>query len=419
MQKEVRISKKIVPSFYDAWRIYDDLKITNVFEKGGRGSSKSTTISCKMVMNRMTTLTHGLCCRKFKNTLRKSVRNQIIWSIYHLEVQSSWYWSDTESGDMTITYKPTGTKIFFEGADGEKIKGWKTPKMPTVDIWFEEITEFKTEEELSSIKLSIMREILSDGYKYTFFHSYNPPKRKHNWINKTCESVIIPPNTYIHHSTFLDNPFLPQQWIDEAEHIKSSNKRRYNWEYLGEPIGSGVVPFDNLTFRTITDAEFNSFDNIRQGSDWGYAVDPLAFVRWHYDKTRRIIYGMNEIYGIKISNREFNDKLKLNSYNNTMTVADSAEPKSISEMNSYGSRFIGAKKGQGSVEFGEKWLDDLEEIIIDPQRTPNIAREFESIDYMVDKDGNIKSKLEDKDNHTIDATRYCFENDMKTTKWGW
>ena len=65
------------------------------------------------------------------------------------------------------------------------------------------------------------------------------------------------------------------------------------------------------------------------------------------------------------------------------------------------------------VEYGEKWLDDLEEIVIDPKRTPNTAREFENIDYQVDTDGNPKPKLEDKDNHTIDAVRYACENDMK------
>ncbi|TQO56049.1 terminase large subunit, partial [Paraclostridium bifermentans] len=53
-------------------------------------------------------------------------------------------------------------------------------------------------------------------------------------------------------------------------------------------------------------------------------------------------------------------------------------------------------------------------IVIDNKRTPNIAKEFENIDYQTDKDGNIMPKLEDKDNHSIDATRYALELDMKT-----
>ena len=123
---------------------------------------------------------------------------------------------------------------------------------------------------------------------------------------------------------------------------------------------------------------------------------------------------MDEIYGVKLFNRELAEKLKKRNYDKTLTTADSAEPKSIAEMkNEHSCNFKGAKKGPGSVEYGETWLDDLEEIVIDAKRTPNVAREFENIDYETDKDGNPKAKLEDKDNHTIDATRYALEKDMK------
>ena len=199
--------------------------------------------------------------------------------------------------------------------------------------------------------------------------------------------------------------------------MKEKNPLKYRWIFLGEPIGSGVVPFSNLVFRKITDEEVASFDNIRQGNDWGYATDPLAFVRLHYDKTRRKIYFIDEIYGVKLFNRELAERLKKKGYDKTLTTADSAEPKSISEMKcEYDCNFKGAKKGPGSVEYGENWLDDLEEIVIDVNRTPNVAREFESIDYQTDRDGNAKAKLEDKDNHTIDATRYALENDMRNSK---
>ncbi len=70
-------------------------------------------------------------------------------------------------------------------------------------------------------------------------------------------------------------------------------------------------------------------------------------------------------------------------------------------MRGYDIRIKGAKKGPGSVEYGEKWLDDLEEIVIDPIRTPKTAKEFEDIDYQVDADGNPKAKLEDTNNHCL------------------
>ena len=92
-----------------------------------------------------------------------------------------------------------------------------------------------------------------------------------------------------------DNPYIAEQTLQRIEVLKEQNERKYRHTWLGEPIGSGVVPFDNLVFRTITDEEIKRFDNIRQGIDWGYGADPFAFVRWHHDKTRRVIYAIDDI----------------------------------------------------------------------------------------------------------------------------
>lgn len=398
----ISIKEKILPNFYDMWRACKNPNILNIVCKGGRNSSKSTTISIRLIFNRMKYNSHALVIRKIDKTIRRSCREQLIWAINHLNVQDYWDYSNTPSGDMTLTYIPTQTKIFFEGANNpEKIKSYKTSDKPITDVWFEELAEFKTEEEITVITNSILRAGLSDDLYYKFFYSYNPPKRKQSWLNKKYESSLIANHTYIHHSTYLDNPFVSNFFSLEAEHVKKTNKRLYDWDYLGKPIGSGIVPFNNLEFRKITDEEINSFDNIKQGNDWGYATDPNAFVRWHYDKTRRKIYAIDEIYQVKLSNKELSEILIRRGYNKYVTIADSSEPKSIDELKSYECHFIGAKKGAGSVEYGEKWLDELEAIVIDPERTPNIAKEFENIDYQVDKEGNTIAKLEDKNNHCI------------------
>lgn len=133
------------------------------------------------------------------------------------------------------------------------------------------------------------------------------------------------------------------------------------------------------------------------------ATDPLAYVRWHYDKKRNGIYAMDEYYGQKISNREFAKWIHKKGYQSDEIFADSAEPKSIAELKNEHDvkRVKGVKKGPDSVEYGEQWLDDLDFICIDPLRTPKIAWEFENIDYQTDKDGNPKPRLEDKDNHCV------------------
>ena len=87
----------------------------------------------------------------------------------------------------------------------------------------------------------------------------------------------------------------------------------------------------------------------------------------------------------------------------------------LDELNSLGQMTVlGAKKGPDSVEYGIKWLQKLEQIIIDPVRCPNTAKEFISYEYERDKEGNFISKYPDKNNHSIDATRYSREQDMNS-----
>ncbi|OAB25249.1 terminase [Paenibacillus macquariensis subsp. defensor] len=409
--ERIKLSEKITPHFHSFWKVSNSHKYLKHVLKGGRGSGKSAQVALKIVKDMMKYPVTTLCIRKVARTLEESVFEQLKEAIEILGVGQ--YWRVVKS-PLQLIYTPVGNKIIFRGADDPaKIKSIKMSKFPIAFLWIEEMAEFKTEDEVSTIEKSVLRADLGDGLFYAFYYTYNPPKRKQSWVNKLYESHIIPTNTYVHHSTYLNNPHLGKESIGEAEELKRTRIQRYEWEYLGKAIGSGVVPFDNLSFRAITDDEIKSFDNIRQGIDWGYGVDPFSFGRWHYDKTRRKLYALDEFYGVKLSNREAADWIIKKGYQNDMSIADSAEPKSVDEMRGYGLRIKGAKKGPGSVEYGEKWLDDLEEIVIDPKRTPNTAREFENIDYMTDADGNPRAKLEDKDNHAVDQCRYAMEGDMK------
>lgn len=394
------------------WNKAKDKGTLNVVCKGGRGSGKSSDVAIMLTTLIMNHAVNAVVIRKIDNTLVTSVYEQIKWAIEQLGVTA--YFKFTKS-PMEIHYLPRGNKIIFRGAQNpERLKSLKDSKFPYALAWIEELAEFKNEDEVTTITNSLLRGELGDGLFYKFFFTYNPPKRKTSWVNKKYETQFQPMNTFVHHSTYLDNPFISKQFIEEAEAAKQRNEKRYHWEYLGEAIGSGIAPFENLEFRTITDEEYSTFDNIRNAVDFGYATDPLAFVRWHYDKKKNTIYAMDELYGVKISNRQLSKWLHEKEYASEEIAADSAEPKSIAELQDDFNipRIYGVKKGADSVEFGERWLDDLDAIVIDPKRTPNIAKEFENIDYQTDKDGNPKPRLLDKDNHTIDATRYAFEDDM-------
>ena len=233
------------------------------------------------------------------------------------------------------------------------------------------------------------------------------------------------PDMLQHHSDYRSVPaaWLGEQFIADAEHLKSVKPEAYRHEYLGEITGTGAEVFTNLTHRTITDEEISHFDHIRRGLDWGYASDPFAYVACNYDKTRRRLYIFDEIYQVRLSNAASARLVQQHNPLNQEVIADSAEPKSIADYRAAGIHIRGARKGPDSVDYGIKWLaEELEAIIIDPDRCPNTWREFYGYELERDANGNFKAGYPDKNNHTIDAVRYALEDEMHrggTTIGGW
>lgn len=134
------------------------------------------------------------------------------------------------------------------------------------------------------------------------------------------------------------------------------------------------------------------------------------------------MYIFSEVYKVGLSNEKLWEEILKKKISKATITADSAEPKSIDKLNSLGKMYVkGAKKGPDSVEYGIRWLQDLEEIIIDNVRCPNTAREFSLYEYERDKYGEFKSKYPDLNNHSIDATRYAMEDEMRvnTMKLGY
>nr|DAX56692.1 MAG TPA: large terminase [Caudoviricetes sp.] len=413
-RKQLKISDLLTPRFYPLYSAWKSNKYTRLVCKGGRGSAKSTNIALILVVDLMQYPVNTICFRKVGETLRKSVYEQIKWAIKFLGVEE---YFEYKLSPLEIMYKERGNKFIFMGVDDpQKSKSIKEAQFPVARYWFEELAEFKNEDEVETVLNSIFRGKLEKGLIYKGFFSYNPPKMKHNWVNKKYNYSFIENNVYVHHSTYLENPHISEEFIKEAEAVKAKDETKYRLVYMGEPIGNGLVPFPNLEIREIEASEIAGLEKFRNGVDWGYGVDPLAFVRWGYDKKKGIIYALDEYYGVGLKNRNLANYILSKGYDE-LVMCDSAEPKSIDELKEYDISAWGAKKGAGSVEYGEKWLSDLEAIVIDPKRTPNISREFEMIDYDTDREGNPLPRLCDSNNHTIDATRYAFSNDMKKGKW--
>ena len=206
-----------------------------------------------------------------------------------------------------------------------------------------------------------------------------------------------------HKSTYLQAPveWLGEQFIAEAEHLKATDERAYEHEYLGVPVGTGGNVFENIELRDISDKEIAQFD-------WGWFPDPFAFIRIHYDRARETLYIVDEIYGNKLTNEESAKRIKDKGYTDAYVTCDSAEPKSIADYRASGVPAKEAIKGPGSVDYGMKWLQ-RRKIVIDRRRTPNAYREFVGYEYERNKDGEIISGYPDENNHLIDAARYAME----------
>lgn len=397
-------------AFVDLNRWIDDRKYREYWLEGGRASIKSSFWSQKLI--EILENNPNMCAiaiRKVGNTLKDSVYSQIQWGIDKLaetypEVASHWICTKSP---LEIKNKNTGQIIYFRGADDPgKIKSIKPPKDKYIGVSiYEEFDQMNGMNEVRKIDQSIIR----GGSDFIEFKVYNTPKSNNHFVNK--EKIIPKPTRTVHRSTYLDVPveFLGQPFIDEAEYVKEINPKVYANEYLGEATGDGGNVFENIELREITDEEIKNFDYKYQGIDFGWYPDPLAWTNMCFQPNKRTLYIFDEFVVNKMSNADVWNYLKENKkvQEEDLITADSAEPKSIGDFQSYGSLMRGAKKGPDSVEYSMKWLSGLAKIVIDPKRCPKCAEEFTTYEYQQDKDGNYISGYVDADNHCIDSVRYA------------
>lgn len=377
---------------------------------GGRGSTKSSYISLQGIeLLKNNPQMHWLVLRQVGNTIKDSVYNQVLWAIDMLGLADEF---DYKKSPPEITYKKTGQKIYFRGADDPlKIKSIKVPFGFIGILWFEELDQFRGEEAVRSVEQSAIR----GGDIAYIFKSYNPPKTINNWAN---QYALIPKESrMVHSSTYKDVPpeWLGKVFIEEAEYLQSINPKAYEHEYLGIPNGTGGAVFENVVIEEIPDNDIKQFDRIYRGIDWGYYPDPFHYVACYYDAARLTLYIFDEYRCNKKGNRETADAL-INEHGVTGAdelICDSAEPKSVGDYRSYGLRARGVEKGAGSVDYSMKWLQSLVKIVIDPKRCPATMNEFINYEYERNKEDEIISGYPDANNHAIDAVRYAMSSVWK------
>lgn len=403
-------AKDMGKAFVDLYRDIKERKHDDYWLEGGRGSAKSSFWS-EIVTEELENNPNwcAICIRKVANTLKDSVYSQLEWGMDKLSETFPFIndnWVKTKS-PLEMRNKKTGQMIYFRGADDPgKIKSIKPPKeMYIALIIYEEFDQMNGMNEVRKIDQSVKR----GGNEFLTFRIYNTPKSKKHFVN--IEKRVPNPKRFVHKSTYLDAPveWLGKPFFDDAELLKENAPKVYANEYLGEETGDGGNVFENVELREITDSEIKSFDYLYQGMDFGWYPDPLAWTKMCYQANKQTLYIFDEFVVNKMSNAKVWENLKKVKQvkEDDLITADSAEPKSIADFQSYGSLMRETKKGPDSVDYSMKWLSSLAKIVIDPKRCPKSAEEFTMYEYQQDKDGNYISGYVDANNHCIDSVRYA------------
>lgn len=380
---------------------------------GGSSSGKSWFLSQRCVLDILKGGRNYLVCRQTARTIRGSVYQQIERVIREAGLLN--YFTLNKS-DAVITCT-NGYQILFAGLDDvEKIKSIVPANGVITDIWIEEATET----ERGDVKDLYKRQRGGDEKTLKrMILSFNPILQSHWIYNEHFKSVAWADDQKEYNSdalsilktTYKDNRFLTTQDIHDLEN--ESDKYRYNVYTLGNWGILGHVIFTNWHVEDLSEMSAQ-FTNHRDGLDFGFSVDPSALWVAHYDKAHKRICVYDELYQKGLTNDLLAIEVR-NRIGSRYVRCDSAEPKSIAELQKYGISAIPAAKGKDSVLFGYQWLQQ-QEIIID-KNCINTKMEISTAHWLEDAGGNAILKPSGTNDHLIAAGRYAHEEDMAGETW--
>ncbi len=350
-----------------------------------------------------------LVVRQVGRTIRGSVFAEILRVISDWEVNGLF---NVNKSDMLITCT-NGYQIIFAGLDDvEKMKSLVPAKGAITDIWIEEATET----DKKTVKQLYKRQRGGDPkIPKRLTMSFNPIMQNH-WIYEEYFSKLNLTDTQTSYKSdslsilktwYIHNRFLTADDIRDLEN--ETDKYFYNVYTLGNWGVLGNVIFTNWSVQDLSEMRAQ-FTNTRNGLDFGFSSDPAAVSQTHYDKMRKTIYIYGELYETGLTNDLLATEV-IKMIGNDRIVCDSAEPKSIVELQRYGVNAVGAEKGKDSVLFGIQWLQQ-QTIIIDVSCV-NTKNEYQQYKWKEDAAGNAIRQPVEKNNHLIDATRYAYEGESQ------
>lgn len=364
---------------------------------GGRGSGKSFEVGRFVSLLSFEPNHKILFTRQTMTSAHLSIIPEFQEKIELLEIEPYFTVNRSE-----IINTSSSSEIIFKGlktSSGDQTANLKS--LQGVTTWvMDEAEELTDETVFDKINLSIR----TKGVQNRVILILNPATKEH-WIYKRFfENMGVKEGftgtkdnvTYVH-TTYLDNiDNLDESFLDEVLRIKKHNPNKYNHIILGGWLdkAEGVV-FTNWKF-----GKFNPHNlQTSFGQDFGFSIDPTTLIEVAIDKTHKTIYVKEHLYKPKLTTSEI-AHINLEAAQQSLIIADSAEPRLIVELRSKGCNIKETRKGQGSISAGIAILQDYELIV--EENSTNIARELNNYVY-ADKASKL---FVDDYNHAIDAIRY-------------
>lgn len=291
------------------------------------------------------------------------------------------YFNDDSWNKTNFTYTfPTGTQLEFFSADQpSKVRG------PRRDVLFLNECNNLPYETYSQLEIRTKNIVWLDWNPVSEFWFYTELQNK-----SEVDFITL---------TFQDNEALDEN-IRQAILSRKNNKNW--WRVYGEGQLGEAENRIYTNWNYIEDMPHEA-RLVRYGLDFGYSQDPSALVGIHYYNGGYILDEI--IYQKGLSNKAIADILHLQPQ--ATVVADSAEPKSIDEIKSYGIVILPATKGPGSVNQGIQFVQSQK--ISLTKRSVNLWKEYSNYLWNTDKNGKTINEPQGFNDHLMSAVRYGFD----------
>ena len=395
---KISLQDTVGKNYADFWNCKKRYRIC----KGSRGSKKSKTTALNMIYRLIEyPLSNGLCVRRYSNTLRDSVYSDLKWAIHKLGMDD---YFDCTVSPMQITRISTGQKILFRGLDdGLKITSISVDYGVLCFVWIEEAYELSNEDDFNKLDMSIRGEV-PEGYFKQITMTFNPWSAT-SWLKPrffdTPDADVFTKTT-----TWECN-----EWLDDADKniflkMKANNPRRYRIEGEGEwGIAEGLI-YEKVRFENFDIEAVRTIPGIKAAFnlDFGF-TDPNAFVCELVDNANMKIYVFDEWYRTGVTNKIIAQAIKDKGYGGQRIICDSAEPKSIAELQEEGIKAEPSRKGRDSVNHGIQLIQNYE-IVVHERNCPEFKKEIQNYCWDTDKNGRPTDKPDHEFSHGMDSMRY-------------